>query len=124
MFKKFLNCIGQLGLLWMSPSKARENGVERMPTKNDIVLFRSPATRAGGSGGDKWCPAPPFEIGAPHLTFSLPVAAYIQYCILKMWSPFWFLASLFGFWPPLLLNPGDGPACNMNAKGQTWNVNI
>jgi len=28
----------------MSPSKARANEVERMPTTNDIVLFRSPAT--------------------------------------------------------------------------------
>jgi len=26
----------------------------------------------------------------------------------KMWPPFWFLAPP-GFWPPLLLNPGDGP---------------
>jgi len=43
MFKKLLNCIGQLGLWWMSPSKARANEVERTPT-NDIVLFRSPAT--------------------------------------------------------------------------------
>ena len=32
----------------------------------------------------------------PHFTFGDPVATYIQYCILKMW-------------PPLLLNPGDGP---------------
>ena len=40
--------------------------------------------------------------------FGPPVAAYIQYCILKMcnpllvFSPSWFL-------PPLLLNSGDGP---------------
>ena len=26
-----------------------------------------------------------------------------------MWPPFWFLAPPSGFWPPLLLNPGDGP---------------
>ena len=32
----------------------------------------------------QWCPAPPFKIGAPHFTFGSPVAAYIQYCILKM----------------------------------------
>jgi len=46
---------------------------------------------------------PPFEICAPHFTFSPLVATYIQYSILKMWPPFWLLA-------PLLLNPGDGPA--------------
>jgi len=28
----------------MRPSKARANEVERTPTTNDIVLFRSPAT--------------------------------------------------------------------------------
>ena len=39
-----LSCIGQLGFWWMSPSKARANEVERSPTTNDIVLFRSPAT--------------------------------------------------------------------------------
>ena len=45
---------------------------------------------------------PPFKICAPHFTFGLLVAAYIQYSILKMCPSFWFLA-------PLLLNPGDGP---------------
>jgi len=44
LIKKVLDCIGQLGLEWMSPSKARANEVERTPTTNDIVLFRSPAT--------------------------------------------------------------------------------
>ena len=53
-------------------------------------------------------PGAPFEIGAPHFTFVPPVAAYIQSCILKMWPPFWFLTPS-GFWPPLLLNPGDEP---------------
>jgi len=41
---KIRNCIGQLGLCWMSPSKAQGNEVERTATMNDIVLFRSPAT--------------------------------------------------------------------------------
>jgi len=45
-------------------------------------------------------PGPPFEIGASHFTFGSPVAAYIQYCILKMCPPFWFLAPHFVFWPP------------------------
>jgi len=53
-------------------------------------------------------PGTPFEIGAPHLTFGPPVAAYIQYCILKMWPPFWFWAPPFGFCPPCcyILAPG------------------
>jgi len=36
----------------------------------------------------------------PHFTFGPPVAAYIQYCILKIWSPsvFWPLLLVFG--PP------------------------
>jgi len=44
----------------------------------------------------------------PYFMFGSPVAAYIQYCIFKMWPPLlvfgpsWFLA-------PLLLHPGDGP---------------
>jgi len=48
----------------------------------------------------QWCPAPPFEICAPHFTLGPLFAAYIQYSILKMWPPFWFLAPLSGFWPP------------------------
>jgi len=43
-----------------------------------------------------WCPA-------PHLVFHPPVAAYIQYHILKM-------CPLCGFYPPLPRNPGDMPA--------------
>jgi len=57
--------------------------------------------RAVANGGPV-VPDPPFEIGAPHFTFGLPVAADIQYCIWKIWPPLLFLA-------PLLLNPGDGP---------------
>jgi len=40
---KLVNCVGKLGLWWMSPSKAQANEVERMPTTNGIVLFRLPA---------------------------------------------------------------------------------
>jgi len=42
--QKILSYIGQLGLSWMSPSKARANQDVRTPTTNDIVLFRSLAT--------------------------------------------------------------------------------
>jgi len=63
-------------------------------------------------------PGPPFEIVASHFTFGPPVAAYTQYCFFKCGSPFWFLAPPSGFWPPLLLNPGDGLASihNKNLK--------
>ena len=54
-------------------------------------------------------PGPPLKIGAPHFTFGPPVATYIQYCIFKMWPPLLFFGPS-GFLPPLLLNPGDGPA--------------
>jgi len=65
--------------------------------------------------GGQWCPDPPFEIVAPHFTFGPPVAAYIQYCILKMCpSPSWF-SALFLVFGRLLLNPGDGPVrCSIN----------
>ena len=38
-----LNCRGQLGLQWMSPSKQRANVFERGVVANDIFLFTSPA---------------------------------------------------------------------------------
>jgi len=60
--------------------------------------------------GGQWCPAPHLKSVPPHSTFGPPVAAYIQYCILKMWSPFCFFAPPSGFWHQLLLNLGDGPA--------------
>jgi len=33
------------------------------------------------AGGGQWCPAPPFEIGAPPFNVWPPVATYIQYCV-------------------------------------------
>ena len=38
MFQKILNCIGQLGLWWMSTSKARANEVVRTATSNDCFI--------------------------------------------------------------------------------------
>jgi len=35
-------------------------------------------------------PAPHLKPVPPHFTFGPLVATYIQYCILKMWPPFWF----------------------------------
>jgi len=58
----------------------------------------------------QWCPAPPFEIGAPHFTFGPLVATCIQYCIFKMWPPLLVFGPSFWFLAPLLLIPGDGPA--------------
>ena len=54
--------------------------------------------------GGQWCPAPPFEIGATPFHI-WPTGC----CIHPMWPPFLVLAPP-GFCPPLLLNPGDGPA--------------
>jgi len=56
---KILNCIRQLGLWWMSPSKVLANEVERTSTTNGIVSFRSPATwtrkaRRGRKIYDQW----------------------------------------------------------------------
>ena len=44
--------------------------------------------------GGQWCPAPRVKSVPPHVTFGPPVAAYIQYCILKMWP------TLLVFGPP------------------------
>jgi len=53
------------------------------------------------------------------------VAAYIQYSIFKMLPPFWLLAPPSGFWPPLLLNPGDGPGRRpINVDGIYANVTL
>jgi len=65
--------------------------------------------------GGQWCPAPHFKSVPPHFTFGSPVAAYIQYCILKMRPPFWFLA-------PLLLNPGDGPGQDRIWTELLWGI--
>ena len=58
------------------------------------------AIRAVASGGVVVSGSAHLKLVSPHFTFGPPVAAYIQYCILKMWSPlltfgpsFWFLAS-------------------------------
>ena len=57
-----------------------------------IYCCNCPEPSSGPSpAGGQWCPAPPFEIGAPHFTFGPPVTAHINYCMLKMWPPFWFL---------------------------------
>ena len=54
--------------------------------------------RAVASGGGSGARPPHLKTVPPHLTFGPPVAANIQYCILKMWFPllvfgpsFWFL---------------------------------
>ena len=58
----------------------------------------------------QWCPAPPFEIGAPHFTFGprlLHSLHPIQY--FKNVAPLLVFGLSVYFLPPLLLNPGDGP---------------
>jgi len=63
------------------------------------------AVTIGGASGAR---PPHLKSVPPHFTFGPLVATYIHYCIFKMWPLFWFLAPPSGFWPPLLLNPGDG----------------
>jgi len=70
-----------------------------------LLLFLQGRRQRGG----QWCPVPHLKSVLPTFTFGPPVAAYIQYCILKMWPPFWFMSPPSGFWPSLLLKPGDGP---------------
>ena len=62
--------------------------------------------------GGRWCPAPHLKSVLHHFRFGPPVAAYIQYCILKMWPPLLFFGPSFWFLAPLLLHPGDGSAAN------------
>jgi len=62
---------------------------------------------AGASGARP----PHFKSVPPHFTFGPPVATYIQYCIFKMCPSLLVFGHPSGFWPPLLLNPGDGPGC-------------
>ena len=59
--------------------------------------------------GGRWGPAPRLKSVPPHFMFGPPVAAYIQYCILKRCPPLLVLAPP-GFWPLLLLHPDDGLA--------------
>ena len=77
---------------------------------NEYQMLMSPAIQSGSSsaGGGSGARPPYLKSVPPHFRFGPPVAAYIQYCILKMCPSFWFLAP-FVFLVPLLLNPGDGP---------------
>jgi len=72
-------------------------------------IFRARAVASRGASG-----ARPLHIKSvsPHFMFGPSVAAYIQYCILKMCPPFWFLT-------PCLLNPGDGPVPCQPMNGQS-----
>jgi len=77
-------------------------------------LVRAKAVASRGISG-AW---PPHLKSVPHhLTFGPPVAAYFQYCILKMWPPL----LVFGpswFWPPCCLILATGllrAAKNLNS---------
>jgi len=62
--------------------------------------FEAGPSPAGGSGARR----PHLKSVPPHFMFGPPIAAYIQYCNLKMC-------------PSVLLNSGDGPALN---KAELW----
>ena len=69
------------------------------------LKFQTPA-QDRRQRGDQWCPAPPYEICAPHFKFGILVAAYIQYSILKMCPPLLFFGPSYWFLAPLLLATG------------------
>ena len=85
-----------------------------------VVLVEVRAVASGEASGA----LPPFEIGTLHFTFGPPVAAYIQYCILKISLPFWFWAPPSGFWPPLLLHPGDGSGGSRSSSSSIWSISV
>jgi len=72
---------------------------DRLESFSLLVFTVARNTQPSPAGG-QWCPAPPYEIGAPHFTFGPPVAAYIRHCILKCSRPFWFLTLFLVFGPP------------------------
>jgi len=59
--------------------------------------------------GGQWCPAPAFEIGAPLFHVWLPGCCIHPILYFKNVPPLLVFGPSFGFWPTLLLNPGDGP---------------
>jgi len=73
-----------------------------------LIVSYSQGNRQRGASGAR----PPFEIGAPPFHV-WPLSCCIHLILyFKNVAPFWFLATP-GFCPPLLLNPGDGPGCNV-----------
>jgi len=58
-------------------------------TISSCVLGRLPA--GPSPAGEPVVPGPPFKICAPPFHVWPPVVAYIQYCILSMCPPLWFL---------------------------------
>jgi len=70
--------------------------------------------------GGQWCPAPHLKSVSPISRMGPPVAAYIQYCIWKMWSPLLVFGPSIWFLAPLLLNPGDGPVSTWNYLLRPW----
>jgi len=78
-------------------------GDESSFSKRDIVKIL-PFPGPSPAGGPV-VPGPPIRNRCPSISrLAPPVAACIQYFMLKMWT------SLLVFGPPWLLNPGDGPA--------------
>jgi len=62
----------------------------------------------GNAPQGQWCPALPIWNLCPPFTFDPWLLHTSHTVFLKCGPPFWFLAPP-GFWPPLLLYPGDGP---------------
>jgi len=77
------------------------------PTEYGMKMFkveRFAHVQAGSSpAGGQWCPAPPFEIGAP------PFHVWPTGCCIHPILYFKNVSPPSGFWLPLLLNPGSWP---------------
>ena len=83
--------------------KIRTTGVTENATnyKNSHGDNSIRSTRQGRRlRGDSGARPPYLKSVPPHFTFGPPVAAFIQYCIVKMWTPFCFFAPPSGFWSP------------------------
>ena len=79
----------------LQADKTKKSG-KRSITKTDPHHYHHWWAGPSPAGG-QWWPTPHLKSVSPHFTFGPPVAAYIQYYILKMWPPFWFLVPPSGF---------------------------
>jgi len=77
---------------------------------SDFTPYAHAQSRAVASGGAVVPGPPPFEIGATPISRLAPRLWHTSNtAFTKCGPPFRFLAPPSGFWPPLLLSPGDGP---------------
>ena len=76
----------------------------------DVGECIQPQQQGRRQRGGQWCPALPFEIGAPSFRVWPPDCCIHPILYLKNLAPLLVFGPSFWFLAPLLLNPGDGPA--------------